>query len=103
VVTAFVKDIITPLIGAIFGAHDFSTLKFKIHHSTFLYGDFLNFALSFVMVAAAIYFFVVMPLNMLAERRAARLAKGDPDPDPKPEDILLLEQIRDLLQAQHSA
>jgi large conductance mechanosensitive channel len=100
VVTAFVADIITPLIAAIAGKPNFSDLTFTIHKSKFKYGDFVNAIISFLMIAAAIYFAVVMPLNKLAERRAARLAKGEPDPDPKPEDVQLLEQIRDLLAAQ---
>jgi large conductance mechanosensitive channel len=102
VVNALVKDIITPLIAAIGGKPDFSQLKFTINKSTFLYGDFINFVISFLVVAAAIYFLIVMPLNKLAERREARLAKGEPDPEPKAEDVLLLEQIRDLLAAQGS-
>lgn len=100
VVTKFVADIITPLIAAIGGQHDFSKLKFTVHHSTFLYGDLINAIVAFLFVAAAIYFAVVMPLNKLAERRAAKVAAGEPDPEPKPEDILLLEQIRDLLAKQ---
>jgi large conductance mechanosensitive channel len=103
VVTAFVADIITPIIAAIGGKPDFNALTFTINHSTFRYGAFLNALIAFIAVAAAIYFFVVMPLNKLAERRAAKLATGEPDPEPKPEDIMLLEQIRDLLSAQHSA
>lgn len=97
VVNALVKDIITPIIAAIVGKPDFSSLSFTINKSTFLYGDFLNAVVSFLLVAAAIYFFVVLPLNTLAERRARRLASGEPDDEPKPEDIALLEQIRDLL------
>jgi large conductance mechanosensitive channel len=97
VVTAFVADIITPLIAAIGGQPDFSALTFKVNGSTFKYGLFVNAVISFLIIAAAIYFVVVMPLNKLAERRAAKVAAGEPDPDPKPEDIALLEQIRDLL------
>ena len=97
VVAALVKDIITPIIAAIVGKPDFSNLSFTINKSVFLYGDFLNAVIGFLLVGAAIYFFVVLPLNTMAERRARRLASGEPDEDPKPEDILLLEQIRDLL------
>ena len=100
VVTALVADIITPLIAAIAGKPNFSELTFTIHKSKFLYGDFINAVISFLLVAAAIYFAVVLPLNTLAARRAAKVASGEPDPDPKPEDIVLLEQIRDLLAAQ---
>jgi large conductance mechanosensitive channel len=103
IVTALVADILTPIIGAIGGQHDFSKLTFKINKSTFLYGDFINKVISFLIIAAAVYFLVVLPLNKLAERRAARLAAGQSpteEPEAKAEDVVLLEQIRDLLQAQ---
>jgi large conductance mechanosensitive channel len=70
VVTAFVADLITPLIAAIFGKPSFSDLTFTINGSRFLYGEFLNAVLSFVLVAAAIFFVVVKPMNALAARRA---------------------------------
>ncbi len=69
VVTAFVSDLITPLIAAIFGSHDFSALTFTINGSTFAYGHFLNALLSFVTIAAAVFFFVVRPVNALMARR----------------------------------
>jgi large conductance mechanosensitive channel len=100
VVTALVTDLLTPLIAAIGGKPDFSRLSFTVHHSTFRYGAFINAVISFLFIAAAIYFAVVAPLNALAERRQRRLAQGAPDPEPKAEDILLLEQIRDLLRGQ---
>ena len=99
IVTALVADIITPLVAAIGGQPSFEDLNFKIHGSTFLYGDFINKVITFVIIAAVIYFLIVLPLNKIAERRAARMATGEPDPTPKAEDILLLEQIRDLLAA----
>jgi large conductance mechanosensitive channel len=67
VVTALVKDLITPLI-AIPGKSDFSALKFTIRKSTFAYGDFLNALIAFVTIAAAVFFFVVRPLNALMAR-----------------------------------
>jgi large conductance mechanosensitive channel len=97
VVTKLVADFITPLIAAIGGQHDFSKLTFTWHKSVFHYGDFINAVISFVLIAAAIYFVIVLPLNKLAERRAAKVAAGQPDPEPRPEEIILLEQIRDLL------
>jgi large conductance mechanosensitive channel len=97
VVAKLVADLITPLIAAIGGQQDFSKLSWTWNNSTFLYGDFINAVLSFVLVAAAIYFLIVLPLNKLAERRARKVAAGEPDPEPRPEDIILLEQIRDLL------
>jgi large conductance mechanosensitive channel len=68
VVQAMVKDLLTPLIAAIFGQPDFSALTFKIHRSVFRYGDFLNAAISFVTIAAAVFFFVVKPVNVLTTR-----------------------------------
>src|SRR5438128_8577930 len=65
VVTAFVKDLVTPLIAALGGKPDFSSLYFTINNSRFLYGDFLNALLAFALIAAVIYFFVVMPINAL--------------------------------------
>jgi large conductance mechanosensitive channel len=102
VVDALVANIITPLIAAIGGQPDFAQLTFTINKSKFTYGAFINTIISFLFVAAAIYFLVVLPLNKLAERRAARLAAGQPveDPAAKAEDVVVLEQIRDLLQAQ---
>ncbi len=102
VVTALVSDIVTPIIAAVGGQANFANLTFTIHKSTFLYGDFINKLISFLVIAAAIYFLVVVPLNALAERRARRLASGEPaaEPEAKAEDVVLLEQIRDLLAAQ---
>jgi large conductance mechanosensitive channel len=65
VVESLVKNILTPLIGAIARVPDFSSLFFTFHHSRFLYGAFLNSFISFVLVAAAVYFFVVVPVNTL--------------------------------------
>lgn len=67
VVTALVKDLLTPLI-AIPGKSDFSTLHFTIRHSRFLYGDFINALIAFLSIAAAVFFFVVRPLNTLMAR-----------------------------------
>jgi large conductance mechanosensitive channel len=69
VVSALVKDIITPIIAALFGKPDFSNLAFTINDSRFAYGDFLNAVLAFVLVAAAIFFLVIKPVNYLMERR----------------------------------
>ncbi len=64
-VVALVKDLITPIIGAIGGTPDFSKLAFKINGSTFNYGDFINAVIAFLLIAAAVYFFVVIPVNKL--------------------------------------
>ena len=68
VVTAFVKDLMTPLIAALFGQPNFANLTFTINNSKFLYGDFINAVLAFVIVATVIYFFVVMPFTALMAR-----------------------------------
>jgi large conductance mechanosensitive channel len=68
-VAAFVADLVTPIIAAIFGEHDFSALSFTINGSRFLYGDFINAVITFVSVAAAVFFFVVKPVNALMARR----------------------------------
>ena len=68
VVNALVRDLITPLIGAIFGEPDFATLSFTINGSQFAYGDFLNAALTFLIVAAVVFFLVVKPVNLLMAR-----------------------------------
>lgn len=77
VVTAFVEDLITPLIAAVVGEPDFSALDFTINDSTFRYGDFINKVISFITIAAAVFFFVVVPVNALM----ARYSK-EPPPDP---------------------
>jgi len=67
VVNALVKDLLTPLIAALGGKPDFSALTFTINNSKFLYGDFINSIVSFIIVAAAIYFLIVMPMNRIQE------------------------------------
>ncbi len=79
-ITAFVADLITPLIAAIFGEPNFSNLSFSLHHSTFRYGSFVNAALSFVIVATIVFFAVVVPLTALMRRLNVL-----PTEEPKPE------------------
>jgi large conductance mechanosensitive channel len=69
VITAFVADLITPLIAAIGGKPNFATLSFTINHRHFLYGSFINALLTFLIIAAVIFFFVVKPVNALMRRR----------------------------------
>src|SRR5438046_6364764 len=77
VVTAFVKDLVTPLIAALGGKPDFASLYFTINHAKFLYGDFINVLIAFLIIAAVIYFFVVIPYQaMLA--RSRKEAPADP-------------------------
>src|SRR4051794_25517765 len=63
-----VSDLVTPLIAAIGGKPDFSALSFTIHGSTFRYGDFLNALLSFLIIAAVVFFLVIKPVNALLAR-----------------------------------
>ena len=76
-VTAFVADLITPLIAAIFGKSDFAALTFTINSSHFLYGSFLNSVISFLTIAFAVFFFVVKPYNAILARRRT---EGPDDP-----------------------
>src|SRR5919201_4610572 len=69
VVTALVGDLITPLIAAIGGNPDFSTLSFTINKSHFLYGHFINALITFLVIAAVVFFLVVKPVNALMARR----------------------------------
>jgi large conductance mechanosensitive channel len=78
VVNALVKDLLTPVIAAIVGKPDFSTIVFEVNGSKFLIGDFINALLSFILIAAAVYFFVIVPVNALT----ARMRRGEAPPDP---------------------
>jgi large conductance mechanosensitive channel len=69
VVKALVADLITPIVAVIFGKPDFGALSFTINGSHFLYGDFINTVITFLSVAAAVFFFVVQPVNTLMARR----------------------------------
>ncbi len=101
VISALVKDIFTPLIAAIFGKPDFSALTFTINSSKFLYGDLINAVISFLSIAAAVFFFVVKPLNYLQERRKQAMAEGaEPDAATLSDEAVLLSDIRDLLRQQ---
>jgi large conductance mechanosensitive channel len=68
IVNALVKDIITPFLGIFGQKPDFSTLYLSVGGSKFMYGDFLNSLISFLVIAAVIYFFVVVPMNKVMER-----------------------------------
>ncbi len=78
IVSALVKDLITPLIAALGGQPDFSTIYFTINNSKFMIGDFINSLLSFLIIAAVVYFFVVLPINRL-------MARFKPQASPTPE------------------
>ena len=77
VIAALVKDLITPLIAALFGKPDFGALTFTVNQSVFRYGDFVNAVIAFVLVAAAVFFFVVVPVNRLLAR-----SRREPPADP---------------------
>ena len=77
VITAFVKDLVTPLVAALFGQPDFGALTFTINNSKFLYGEFINAVLAFLIVAAVIYFFVVVPYTAMVAR-----SRKEPPADP---------------------
>nr|WP_241834945.1 large conductance mechanosensitive channel protein MscL [Pseudofrankia asymbiotica] len=97
-VSSLVKNIFTPLIAAIFGKPDFSNLTFRIHRSVFHYGTFINDMITFLSVAAVIYFVVVFPLAKLNDMRR----RGEIDEEEAPsisDEARLLTEIRDLLTA----
>lgn len=77
VVAAFVKDLVTPLIAAIGGKPDFATLYFTVNNAKFMYGDFIDALLGFLIIAAVIYFFVVVPYTALVAR-----SRQEPPADP---------------------
>jgi large conductance mechanosensitive channel len=77
VVSALVKDLLTPLVAAIAGRPNFSAFQFTLNRSRFLYGDFFNALISFVIVASAVYYLVVLPVNALISR-----AHREPPADP---------------------
>jgi large conductance mechanosensitive channel len=81
VIKALVSDLLTPIIALIFGQPNFGALTFTINKSHFQYGDFLNSLITFVTIAAAMFFFVVAPINHLMARRA----QEDPDEKECPE------------------
>ncbi|HPN54884.1 MAG TPA: large conductance mechanosensitive channel protein MscL [Candidatus Moranbacteria bacterium] len=77
VVTALVSDILTPFISAVAKVPDFSNLVLELNGSKLMYGHFLNAIISFVLVAATIFFFIIKPMNLLISK-----TKKDPLPDP---------------------
>jgi large conductance mechanosensitive channel len=96
VVTSFVEDVITPLIGAIGGQPDFSAIML----GPLKIGNFFNALISFLVIALVVYFMVVVPMNRIMERTRKQTEAGDP-PAPTKEEVLLTE-IRDLLRQQRS-
>jgi large conductance mechanosensitive channel len=93
IINAIVSGLITPLIGMI-GGNDFGDLDFTINGSTFEYGQVINAVIQFLLIAAAVFFFIVKPINILNERRR----RGEePEPEDLSDEAALLTEIRDLL------
>ena len=97
VVTALVKDLITPLIAAVGGKPNFESLSFTINNSKFMYGDFLNALLSFLIMASVVFFFVMQPINQLIKLAQRGKVEDAPPPPPDPQ-LVVLQEIRDALQ-----
>jgi len=97
VVKALVDGLITPLIAATVGKPNLDeAMIVPVNNADFLFGAVLGAIINFVLVAAAVYFLIVLPMNKLAERRKAGT---EPEPEAPAEDVLLLQEIRDLLAA----
>ena len=77
VVTSLVKDMITPIVGALVSNHSFASLTFTVHGSKFLYGDFVNAVVAFLLIATVVFFFVVQPINKLQKISASRKSPED--------------------------
>jgi large conductance mechanosensitive channel len=97
VVTSLVKDVFTPLLAAIIGEPDFSSVVIQVGDSAILVGSFLNALLSFVLIATAVFFFLVKPVNAMMARFNRR--NEVEDAPAVPADVALLTEIRDLLRA----
>jgi large conductance mechanosensitive channel len=95
-VNSLVADVLTPIIGAIVGKPDFSNLNFTINDSEFNYGNFLNALIAFLSVAAAVFFFVIKPMNTLNRMRGA-------SSEEEASELELLAEIRDELRSQRGA
>jgi large conductance mechanosensitive channel len=95
IVNGLVNDLIMPLITAVFGRQDYSNLYWTVNHSRIMYGAFLNAVISFLLIAMAVYFGIVMPLNKIAGR--ARLRRGLPAQKAGPTEVELLTDIRNAL------
>ncbi len=92
-ITSLVEDVLMPIVAAIFGQPDFSALSIDIGDSDIFYGRFINAIITFLLIALALFVFVVKPYNAIK----ARQESGEGDAPPPPEDITLLREIRDSL------
>ena len=94
-VTSLVANLLTPIVAAIIGKPDFSNLTFAINGSVFHYGSFLNALIAFVSIAAAVFFFVVRPVDAIQRRMGIEKPE-----DGRSDEATLLEEIRDILKEQ---
>jgi large conductance mechanosensitive channel len=88
-VNSFVADLVTPIIGAIFGKADFSNLTFTIHHSLFRYGSFITALIQFISIAAAVFFFIVKPTQAILAGRTKREEEEAPSDEERRHQELL--------------
>ena len=88
VVNSFVNDLVMPLIAMIIGKPDFRDLTFTINHATFRYGAFITIVIQFVAIAAAVFFFVVKPVNALLKRYRSPAEEGMPDEERRHQELL---------------
>jgi large conductance mechanosensitive channel len=88
VVNSFVNDLVMPLIAAIIGKPDFRDLTFTINDAVFRYGAFLTIVIQFIAIAAAVFFFVVKPVNALLKRYRSPAEEGMPDEERRHQELL---------------
>ena len=96
-VTSLVANLLTPIVAAIIGKPDFSNLTFAINGSVFHYGSFLNALIAFISIAAAVFFFVVRPVDAIQRRMGIEKPQ-----DGRSDEATLLEEIRDILKEQRA-
>ena len=94
VVAAFVNGLVTPVIALVFGEPDLGSLDFTINDAVFSYGAVLNALINFVAIAAAVFFFVVRPVNMLMTRFRSPVEEGMPDEERRHQELLAALQQR---------
>jgi large conductance mechanosensitive channel len=88
VVNSLVNDLVMPIIAMIFGKPDFSALTFTINDAVFRYGAFITAVIQFVAIAAAVFFFVVKPVNALLRRFRSPVEEGMPDEERRHQELL---------------
>ena len=88
VVNSLVNNLVMPIIAAIIGKPDFRDLTFTIHHSVFRYGSFLTDVIQFVAIGAAVFFFIVKPVQMMLDRGRKEIEEGMPDEERRHQELL---------------